>query len=588
MNEFSDASGFHDQGFGPQPGNASLPSQSDDIPNVDEMRHYISSLDEGLEDISQYCEGGFHPIHIGDVLNDRFEVVNKLGNGGFGIVWLCLDQHLHKWRAVKVMMANHSSKRRDTKVIKHLKSQASIDELLDNGIAVPLEEFWINGQNGSHHCFVMPVLGCSIDEWRDSLHWTQYESGSQARQTCRQVVKALHFLHKHGVCHGDFRPANILMQAEGLDNLDKPALYRILGKPETRRLTKDHSHTKARPDYCVVPISEDSSRWRKLITAKIAVIDYGESFLMGDSKELCGIPMPYAAPELLFGGSPSAKSDIWALVCTLYQIRVSNQLFDIGGWEADEISDIVGELELPLGPLPEPYRTAWYQKGYGKDGYEDDESDREQEEEDPVTSEDPQVQVKDGPVVYRSVEDIITTRQKMKSEAGVETVFQAIAGEERQIAKVEPDASDDWMDLDDSDLYHKYRYSRQEITDLADILEGVLKWDPTERMSLDEILHHPWLREPNTPKVTRAVSVFSARQKQILGWVSLLLVVIFPVYMVIYHLHQQTGNGQLEIVELLHSMLHNYPNSVAKQNGGFGLHSCYCHIPEGFYGNLGL
>lgn len=38
-----------------------------------------------------YHPGGLHPVHFGDVLNDRYRVIRKLGNGSFATVWLALD-----------------------------------------------------------------------------------------------------------------------------------------------------------------------------------------------------------------------------------------------------------------------------------------------------------------------------------------------------------------------------------------------------------------------------------------------------------------------------------------------------------------
>lgn len=38
-----------------------------------------------------YRPGGFHPVQLGDVLGGRYEILCKLGYGGFATVWLAAD-----------------------------------------------------------------------------------------------------------------------------------------------------------------------------------------------------------------------------------------------------------------------------------------------------------------------------------------------------------------------------------------------------------------------------------------------------------------------------------------------------------------
>jgi len=38
-----------------------------------------------------YSPSIFYPVQIGEVLNSRYQVVGKLGYGGYSTVWLCRD-----------------------------------------------------------------------------------------------------------------------------------------------------------------------------------------------------------------------------------------------------------------------------------------------------------------------------------------------------------------------------------------------------------------------------------------------------------------------------------------------------------------
>lgn len=54
-----------------------------------------TSQDLSSEDIEEgsaaYRPGGFHPVYIGDIFNDRYEVLNKIGYGAYSTVWLVRD-----------------------------------------------------------------------------------------------------------------------------------------------------------------------------------------------------------------------------------------------------------------------------------------------------------------------------------------------------------------------------------------------------------------------------------------------------------------------------------------------------------------
>jgi hypothetical protein len=36
---------------------------------------------------------GYHPVMVGDMLKDRYHIVDKLGFGGYSTVWLAQDPH---------------------------------------------------------------------------------------------------------------------------------------------------------------------------------------------------------------------------------------------------------------------------------------------------------------------------------------------------------------------------------------------------------------------------------------------------------------------------------------------------------------
>lgn len=57
------------------------------------------SEDEGIPD---YKIGGYHPVHVGEVMINRYVIIQKLGWGHFSTVWLARDTHYNTYVALKV------------------------------------------------------------------------------------------------------------------------------------------------------------------------------------------------------------------------------------------------------------------------------------------------------------------------------------------------------------------------------------------------------------------------------------------------------------------------------------------------------
>jgi hypothetical protein len=47
---------------------------------------------EDVESLERYCLDGYHPILVGYRLNDRYQIVHKLGFGTYSTIWLSWDE----------------------------------------------------------------------------------------------------------------------------------------------------------------------------------------------------------------------------------------------------------------------------------------------------------------------------------------------------------------------------------------------------------------------------------------------------------------------------------------------------------------
>lgn len=310
-----------------------------------------------FEDFEQYRPGGHHPVILGDFLGEeeRFQVWHKMGQGTYGLIWLCRDLVREKFCAVKVLRAElskHADKLPELR-LKELLGGVSIEEAWENHIAMPLESFVQNGPNGEHLCIVTPLLGPPITESR-RYDWNNTPF---LKDICFQLVEGMSFMHSHDLGHGDFRPSNILFKTT-LGDLTEAEMEIYLPQPDMYEMV---AVAKSEPDqplcgphapvYVVEPLV--LYLYDECITKDIAIIDFGVAFEAANPAIPTAIPDKYAAPECHreLGTQPSKGSDLWALGCTIVEVLRGELPFQfMGGFTFEEI-------ELALGPMPEPYRS---------------------------------------------------------------------------------------------------------------------------------------------------------------------------------------------------------------------------------------
>jgi len=66
-------------------------------------------------------------------------------------------------------------------------------------ICFPLGRFNIDGPNGTHFCFIYPVLGPSVSY---EVFQAEKDLEQTLRHLCREVAAGMRYLHRKGICHG--------------------------------------------------------------------------------------------------------------------------------------------------------------------------------------------------------------------------------------------------------------------------------------------------------------------------------------------------------------------------------------------------
>lgn len=152
-----------------------------------------------VEPLENYVPGGYHPIMIGDVLRGRYRVVDKLGFGGYSTVWLAQDTQAKCYVAVKVGTTNSPS--RETAILRQLSTVAPVSSPACQGrgsIPCVLDEFQVEGPNGTHPCYTMPLAECDLR----TVSYSQLFPVNVARALSGRVVLAVAYIHARGYAHG--------------------------------------------------------------------------------------------------------------------------------------------------------------------------------------------------------------------------------------------------------------------------------------------------------------------------------------------------------------------------------------------------
>jgi serine/threonine protein kinase/formylglycine-generating enzyme required for sulfatase activity len=137
----------------------------------------------------------------------RYRIIRRLGQGGFGRVYLAHDDELDRPVAIKVPNPERIVHPED---VEAYLNEARILARLDHPNIVPVYDV---GRTEDGLCFVVSKLvegsdlAVRIEQARPSFR--------DSAELVAVVAEALHYAHTRGLVHRDIKPANILIDASG-------------------------------------------------------------------------------------------------------------------------------------------------------------------------------------------------------------------------------------------------------------------------------------------------------------------------------------------------------------------------------------
>lgn len=167
----------------------------------------------------------------------RYQLLQRIGRGGMGEVWLAEDPRLRRQVAIKTLPLRNQG---DNEYLQRFEREARAAANLNHPHILPVHDFGeqrlSDGQSITY--LVMPyVPGGSLSE---RITWLMNNDQSmpqqEALQYLAQAADAIDYAHAQGVIHRDIKPANMLLRADNWLLLADFGIARML--TELDRLTQ--------------------------------------------------------------------------------------------------------------------------------------------------------------------------------------------------------------------------------------------------------------------------------------------------------------------------------------------------------------
>ncbi|KAL2756966.1 hypothetical protein ACRALDRAFT_1075710 [Sodiomyces alcalophilus JCM 7366] len=316
---------------------------------------------DSLESLEDYRPGGYHPVVIGDILGDRYRIINKLGFGSYSTIWLARDDQRGVYASVKISTADSVAS--EAAILQDISNSSSGCNDHPREIPIPTlrHQFSIDGPNGTHQAYAMTPARCSIS---DACSSTLFPLET-ARAVAAQLASAVHLVHSRGYVHGDIHLGNVLIRLpSSFDDYTPEEISRQFGPPQTAPVVRLDGQplSPSVPPYGVTPMwlgkrAKDLSPTE----ARILLSDFGEAFKPSIEPrigEQCHAPLPVTPPEILLEPEQrfSYPSDIWSLACAIWSIVGPRPIIDATLATCD---DVISQMVDILGPLPPNLYAKW-------------------------------------------------------------------------------------------------------------------------------------------------------------------------------------------------------------------------------------
>lgn len=237
-------------------------------------------------------------IKEGVLLGSRYEIIDKIGSGGMANVYKAIDRVLNRYVAVKVLKKEFSA---DENFVKKFWSEAQSAAGLTHANIVNVYD--VAEDRGLYYIVMELVEGITL---KDYIQKKGKLTAKEVVGITMQVSSAMDAAHSHNIIHRDIKPQNIIISKEG----------------------------------------------------KVKVTDFGIAKATSSNTISTNVmgSVHYTSPEQARGGFSNAKSDIYSLGITMYEMITGELPFDGDSTVSIALKHLQEDIVPPSELVPEiPY-----------------------------------------------------------------------------------------------------------------------------------------------------------------------------------------------------------------------------------------
>lgn len=209
-------------------------------------------------------------IREGVIIGERYQIMSRIGTGGMADVYKAMDHKLNRYVAVKVLKREF---REDETFVKKFQTEAqSAAGLLHPSI---VNVYDVGEDRGLYYIVMELVEGITLKDYIQKKGRLTYK---EVISIAVQVCSGMEVAHSHNIIHRDIKPQNIIISKEG----------------------------------------------------KVKVTDFGIAKATSSNTISTNVmgSVHYTSPEQARGGYSDAKSDIYSLGITMYEMITGQLPFD--------------------------------------------------------------------------------------------------------------------------------------------------------------------------------------------------------------------------------------------------------------------